>query len=266
MSDRVALIGFPLDGNSSFLQGAAEAPAVIRQELYSDCGNLWTESGIDLFDKFDDVGDLLIESDKDFANAVETATRCVLEKSQKFIALGGDHSITFPVVKALAQRVSDLNILHIDAHPDLYENFEDNPYSHASPFARVSENKLVSRLVQIGIRTFNKHQREQAARYHVESHEMKDWRDDVVLQFDAPLYLSIDMDALDPAFAPGVSHPEPGGFSTRQVIQIIQKVKAPYVVGADIVEFNPMKDLSGITGRAASKLLKELAARMLAAE
>ena len=92
--------------------------------------------------------------------------------------------------------------------------------------------------------------------------EMKDLREDLQLTFDTPVYVSLDMDALDPAFAPGVSHREPGGLTTRQVIEIIQSINAP-AVGADIVEFNPKMDRSGMTAVVCAKILKELAAKML---
>ena len=91
---------------------------------------------------------------------------------------------------------------------------------------------------------------------------MKDWQPGMVLQFDGPLYISFDMDALDPAFAPGVSHHEPGGLSTRDVLAVIQSIDVP-LIGADIVEFNPLRDVSGMTAMVAAKLLKELASKML---
>jgi arginase len=124
------------------------------------------------------------------------------------------------------------------------------------------EEKLAQRLVQIGIRTMNGHQREQAERFGVEVIEMKDLNSHLQLTFDTPVYVSVGMDAFDPAFAPGVSHREPGGLSTRQVIEIIQSVNAP-VIGADIVEFNPKMDPTGMTAVVCAKILKELAAKIL---
>jgi arginase len=91
---------------------------------------------------------------------------------------------------------------------------------------------------------------------------MKDFRDDLRLEFDTPVYISFDIDGLDPAFAPGVSHREPGGLSTRQALNVIQRLKAE-VVGADVVEFNPRMDSTGVTAMACAKLLKEIAAKML---
>ena len=178
------------------------------------------------------------------------------------ITLGGDHSITYPLLKAFHKIHGPLEILHIDAHADLYDSFEGDRFSHACPFARIMEEKLASRLVQVGIRTFSGHQREQAERFGVEVIEMKDYSLEKIPRFKGPLYLSLDMDALDPAFAPGISHHEPGGFTSRELIAIIQNIKAP-LVGADIVEYNPVRDINGVTAAVCAKFLKEIAARML---
>ncbi|HEY7161259.1 MAG TPA: arginase family protein, partial [Acidobacteriota bacterium] len=153
--------------------------------------------------------------------------------------------------------------LHFDAHPDLYQDFENNPHSHASPFARVLEEKLADRLVQVGIRANNDHQREQIRKYKVETYEMKDWRDDVVFEFDMPVYISFDLDGLDPSCAPGVAHPEGGGLTVRQAVRLIQTLKAK-VIGADIVELLPEKDSLGITAAGAAKILKEIAGKIIA--
>jgi len=201
----------------------------------------------------------------DTSATFETITRkvtTVLEKDARLICLGGDHSVTFPIIRAFAKKYKPLNILHLDAHPDLYDRLDNNPFSHACPFARIMEKKLASRLVQAGIRTINSHQREQADRLGVEIMEMKEgngWLKK--LQFDGPVYLSIDMDCLDPAFAPGVSHHEPGGFTTRQVLDIIHQVKGN-LIGGDIVEYNPDRDFHSITAMVAAKLLKEVIARI----
>ncbi|MEQ9592267.1 MAG: arginase family protein, partial [Cyclobacteriaceae bacterium] len=135
--------------------------------------------------------------------------------------------------------------------------FEGNKYSHACPFARIMEEGLASRLMQVGIRTMNDHQYAQAKKFGVEVIEMKDWKSDLQYEFDGPVYISLDMDAIDPAFAPGVSHFEPGGFTTREIISILQRVKGN-VVGADLVEYNVTRDPTGVTGMLAGKLFKEL--------
>lgn len=219
------------------------------------------------YDELDlvDAGDLPRLSGNYMLLEIEDNVGALLDQGRRVISLGGDHSITYPVLRAYAKRYPDLSLLHVDAHSDLYDDYQDNPYSHASPFARIMEEGLVKRLVQVGIRTMTRHLREQAERFGVEVFEMKDWRDDQFIDFDSPVYLSFDVDGLDPAFAPGVSHPEPGGLSTRQALSLIQQTNANFV-GADLVEFNPLVDVNGITARVCAKLLKEIAARMSEAD
>ncbi|MBX9690799.1 MAG: agmatinase, partial [Cyanobacteria bacterium] len=243
-------------------KGACEAPSAIRAAMYSESSNLWTETGIDLESRIDDAGDVVIDSRVGFAGTLEDTVRSLLQQKRTPICLGGDHSITYPIVSAMSSFHPNMSILHFDAHPDLYDDFQSNPFSHASPFARIMERRLVKRCVQVGIRTMNGHQREQVAKFGVEVHEMKDWRDDLVLQFDGPLYISFDLDALDPAFAPGVSRREPGGLSTRQAIRIIHQLDSQ-IVGADIVELNPRQDPTGVSSSAAAKIIKEIAGVML---
>jgi arginase family enzyme len=152
--------------------------------------------------------------------------------------------------------------VHFDAHPDLYDSLGGDRLSHASPFARIMEERLVRSLTQLGIRTLNAHQREQAERFGVKIISAAKMEREVKLAFAGPVYLSIDLDVLDPAFAPGVSHYEPGGLSTRRVIEAIHAIDAE-VVGADIVEYNPTRDTRDMTAYVAAKLLKEIAGKML---
>jgi agmatinase len=260
----VAILGAPLDCYSSYLRGAALAPEHIRRALGSPSSNLSTECGLDLGSHpgWQDDGDLSLPEGRDAFPLIEEAIEQRLAEGLQIITLGGDHSITYPIVRAYAHRYPKLSLLHIDAHPDLYAEFEGNRLSHACPFARIMEEGLVQRLVQAGIRTATPHLRQQAKHFNVETIEMRHWQDGQPLVFDGPVYLSLDLDALDPAFAPGVSHHEPGGFSTRQVLGIIQRV-CGQLVGADIVELNPARDVQAVTAMTAAKLLKEILARML---
>ena len=124
------------------------------------------------------------------------------------------------------------------------------------------EERLAGRLIQVGIRTATGHQRHQIERFNVELIEARNMRDDVRLEFTTPVYISVDIDGIDPAFAPGVSHREPGGLTPRQVINLIHSINQP-VIGADIVEFNPRCDVSGLTANLAAKLVKEIAGMMV---
>ncbi len=262
----ISVLGIPFDEASSFLRGPALAPSEIRKAFHSDSSNYFTERGVDLKETgiWSDAGDLTFNGENPLL-LIEKSIHHLLAQDHRILSLGGDHSISYPVIKAFAKKHDRLNILHIDAHADLYDSFEGDTYSHACPFARIMEEDLAVRLVQVGIRTLSKHQREQAARFGVEIIEMKDWNNTIQFQFQGPTYLSLDMDAIDPAFAPGVSHHEPGGFTSREVIRIIQTLKGN-LVGADLVEFNPTRDASGITAMLAAKFFKELLDRLLLSE
>ncbi len=260
----VAIVGVPLDENSSFLSGAALAPPRIRQALHSGETNLCAEDGTDLGtdSRWLDLGDLEFQSRGDAFERIEGVVANLLSQDTRVLALGGDHAITYPILRAYAPKYADLTVLHLDAHPDLYDEFEGSRHSHACPFARIMEEGLVARLVQVGIRTMNPHQREQARRFGVEVVEMRHFQPGLARNLTGPLYVSIDLDVLDPAFAPGVSHHEPGGLSVRQLLQLLQELPGP-VIGADIVELNPHRDLVGCTAMVAAKLLKEITSMML---
>ena len=256
------LVGVPFDANSSYLRGAAGAPAVIRSAFHSSSSNYWSELGVDLGAEgiYEDAGDLQFGQDA-FAQ-IESRVGQLVDRGLRPLSLGGDHSITFPLVRAVSKRVPDLTILHFDAHPDLYDDFENNRHSHASPFARILEERLAKRLLQVGIRTLNRHQREQAERFGVEIIEMRNVPALEKMKVQGPVYISFDMDVLDPAFAPGISHREPGGMSVREAITHLHAIKG-HVVGADLVEFNPAQDVSNVTAMVAAKLVKELLGIMI---
>ncbi len=259
-SGEVAVLGIPFDENSSYRRGPAKGPAAIREVLFSGSSNLSAESGFDLAEsgRWKDLGDIGF-------GEIESTVSSLVQNGIRVLALGGDHSILFPIINATAPAYERLTILQLDAHPDLYDEFDGNRQSHACPAARIMESHSNVRLVQIGIRSLNTHQRDQAERFGVETITASEWarkpHPDVLPDLDGPVYISLDMDVLDPAFAPGVSHHEPGGLSTRDIISLIQSIHNP-VIGADIVELNPERDPVGITAAAAAKFLKEIVDRM----
>ena len=257
--NRINIQGINYDKKSSYQQGPSLAPKLIREALYSGSMNLFAESGISIENELVvDKGDFAIDNYFD----IEEITKKHLMTDTKVFTLGGDHSITFPIIKAHHQNYPILDILHIDAHADLYDEFESDKYSHACPFARILENGFAVRLVQVGIRTLNTHQAEQAKKFKVEIHEMRNLDLSKIPKFKNPLYISLDMDAFDPAFAPGVSHHEPGGLTSRQVIDLIQSIDTE-VIGADIVEYNPKRDFQNMTAFLAAKMMKEILAKMM---
>ena len=260
----VRLIGLPYDASSSFRRGSADAPPLIRAAFRSSHWNSYTETQQDLAQALSDAGDLPVSAASGEAREqIERGISGVLVSGARPLALGGDHSVSYPIVRALHGRHAALSILHIDAHPDLYDEFEGDRFSHACPFARIMEERLARRLVQVGIRTMNDHQQGQARRYGVDVIDMRAWERGERPTLQGEVYLSIDLDGIDPALAPGVSHREPGGLSVRDVLTLVQNIGGT-LVGADIVEYNPVEDVAGLTAIVAAKLLKEVAGRMLA--
>ena len=261
------LVGMPYDASSSYLRGSAAGPPLIRAALRSPAGNSFTERGADL-SPLADAGDLSIHDDPATARGeIQAGVEAVLARGFAPICLGGDHSITYPILRAVAKHHRRITIIHIDAHGDLYDEFEGDRFSHACPFARIMEEGLCDRLVQVGIRTLTPHQRDQSKRFGVDTIEMQHFAGGARPSTAGPVYLSIDIDGIDPAFAPGVSHREPGGLSVRDVITMIHGVSGP-IIGADVVEFNPSQDLGasqgfGVTASVAAKITREIAGGIL---
>jgi agmatinase len=258
----VQIFGVPSDSNSSFLRGAAKGPASIRAALVSEHGNAAAENGLEVGREIAlrDLGDIPISETPADDGLIAATVRRITEEKCLPLAIGGDHWITAPIVISLAEIHGPLSILHIDAHPDLYDDMGGNPRSHASPFARILERGAAKRLVQVGVRTVNAHQREQAARFGVVdqiSPRQLGRGPHPVLQ--GPLYVSIDMDGFDPSVAPGVAHHEPGGLTVREVLDLLDRQSA-WLAGADIVELNPDRDLNDITATLVAKLVREIAA------
>jgi agmatinase len=261
---RLSLLGIPHDDNSSFLKGPSEAPPLIREKLFCDAYGEFSESGFEICsrERIVEQGDMRFDGTSDPWDLIEEKVATVLESGDPLICLGGDHAITHPIMRGVRRHHRRLTILHIDAHPDLYHVFQGNPRSHACPFARIMEEGLADRLIQVGLRSVNDHHREQFRRFGVEAIEAARCGDTLRFDMTTPVYISIDMDALDPAYAPGVSHREPGGLSPRQIINWIHTIHQP-IVAADIVEYNPRCDISGLTAGVAAKLLKEIGGMMV---
>jgi agmatinase len=261
---RVGLLGLPTDVNSSHIRGAAEAPKFIREAIFSPSSNMWSETLVDLEvpGTLNDEGDVALQEDAGDCDRITAAVERVMAKGLTPLSFGGDHSVTYPILRAVAKHHRKLSILHFDAHPDLYDIFAGNRLSHACPFARIMEEGLAQKLVQVGIRTLNGHQQAQAKKFGVTIVEMDDFDAKRVPVPSGPLYVTIDLDGLDPAFAPGVAHPEGGGLSVRDVIRVLHRIKGP-IVGADVVELLPSADQGGRTAVAAAKFAKELAGLMV---
>ncbi len=258
----IHLFGLPTDCNSSFERGVAGAPVAIRAALFSPRGNMATQIGGEIGTQISliDQGDLPLSEDTPADDLlIAQHVMATLDEGAVPLALGGDHAVSLPLIEAVARRHGPVSVLHIDAHPDCYDDFEGNPRSHASPFARLAERGCLSRLMQVGIRTMNDQCAAQVQRFGFEVVPMLPFRPEAVPVLTGPLYISIDLDGIDPSEAPGVNHPEPGGLTVRELLALLHRQTAP-IVGVDIVELNPQRDVNGVTAILAAKLVRECAA------
>lgn len=260
---RLVFAGLACDRQSSFRRGCARGPAHIRHSYSADCYNSTTESGVELGGRVADLGDLGdAESWKKTAARYESRARSLFAEGKVPFFAGGDHAVTIPVARALAALGRPVHVVQLDAHPDLYPEYEGDAESHACVAARLLEMEHIAGVTQLGIRTMNAIQHETARRFGERLRIMpaREIENEIPapahISGDALVYLTLDLDVFDPGFAPGVSHPVPGGLSPRAVLDFLQR--APWkLVGMDVVELNPRIDHRDRTAVLAGRLLHE---------
>ncbi len=260
---RLVFAGLACDSQSTYRHGSAAGPERIRQAYDGRGFNSTTEAGIDLTGAVSDLGDLTTHASwaqtaehyRTFAEGVFAAGRI------PFFA-GGDHAVTIPILSALAALRNPVHVIQIDAHPDLYPSYYGDPDSHACVAARALGLEHVASLTQVGIRTMNETQRQVASKYGERLHsctaqDLENGLPELAhIPHGASVYLTVDLDAFDPAFAPGVAHAVPGGLTPRQVFRLIQST-AWRLVGMDAVEVNPGLDTNDRTAILAARILHE---------
>lgn len=235
----------------------------MRRAYDGNCYNATSESGVDLTRSIEDRGDLRPRPSWEASAESYLSTVEALWRGGKtpFI-IGGDHAITIPVARGLRVLEQPTHVIQVDAHPDLYPEFEGDLDSHACTGARLLEMPHIASLTQLGIRTMCDEQSGHRERYQdrLFQYEAKDLQGPLPrldhIPRDAAVYITIDMDGFDPAFAPGVSHAVPGGLSARQVLSFLQAGHWT-LVGMDVVEVNPSRDIQFQTSILAARLLHE---------
>ncbi|KYF52090.1 agmatinase [Sorangium cellulosum] len=274
----VAVVGVPYDGGTSYRSGARLGPRRIREASVMLWGynNALAVKPLDVL-KVVDYGDVNVippSITESMAN-IEARADAVLAAGATVLALGGDHSVSLPLMRAHARKFGPLGVVHFDAHPDTWHReFDEQPYSHGTSFRRAIEEKIIdpSRYVQVGLRG--------------PTPEAVDWQwarergvraitmDDVAelglpavvrMMREAlrgPIYVSLDIDAADPAFAPGTGTPEVGGFTSREMLQLVRGLRGVELVGCDLVEVCPPYDHGDITSILAANLAFELLSLM----
>ncbi len=260
----IVILGVPYDEMSTYRKGAALAPQAVREASSSHSVNPCTEEGHSLAEATHmvDRGDIVLpDGPEAVAAEIQKAVAKIIAAGAKPILIGGDGSITPPAAQALAEARGKIDILYIDAHLDLHEAYEGNPFSHGSGAYRMLSSIEFGRFVQLGIRMPAKGHLEMARERGIEVITAFHLVSPEDLQFENPLYLTIDMTCLDPAFAPGVGNPSPGGLSTRELLDILKSISGE-IAAADVVELVPQYDLSQITTSAAVRLVMEIAGLM----
>ncbi|MCL8209004.1 MAG: agmatinase [Actinomycetia bacterium] len=257
------LFGVPFDGTASFQPGSRFGPPRIREASW----NLETYSprlGRDLAAAaVHDAGDLELPLGNVAASlaAAEAAARRFLADGKRWIALGGEHLVTLPLVRAALERWPDLVVAHFDAHADLRDTYLGERLSHATVLRRVWELVGDGRLFQFGIRSGT------AEEWAFAAAHARTFPDAVVEPLRAaraawagrPVYVTFDVDVIDPAFLPGTGTPEPGGITAGEAFEAAALFRDVEVVGIDVVETMPLHDTSQRTALVAAKLVREFA-------
>lgn len=257
----IVIFGVPLDETTSFRPGTRFGPSAAREashalELYS----LRQNRSLDPADHMD-AGDLTLPlgSVKDALKVVRGASRDILQRGKKFMALGGEHLLTLPLVESMHEIHPDLVVVQMDAHADLRQEYTGTRLSHGTVMRRVIDVLGPGRLFQLGIRSADKGELDEA-RGLTEVHFYSVLEPLLAILprlAGRPVYLSIDIDVIDPAFAPGTGVPEPGGVTSRELLDSLSALKGQNVVGADLVEVAPAYDSTGQTGLLAAAIVRE---------
>jgi len=258
------IIGIPFDLKSSYRRGAAGGPDAVRRVSTVRSISSYTESDIDLAEDVSvvDGGNIeVVEPVSSYFDTIENRIARTAEEGSIPVIIGGDHSVIYPVVRGLKHIYDEINIVWLDAHPDIYPEYEGDPYSHACPLARILELNGIRKVYQGGIRALNRDLKRRLAEASVNVADINNIDMLHGLSFVGKTYLTIDIDVLDPAFAPGVSNPVPGGISTRELLNLIMSFDLD-IVGFDVVEINPERDVSDITAAAGVKIIMDTIGRI----
>jgi len=254
------LLGIPYDKTSSLRIGTYKGPEVIRKASYCFEPHLM-EYAVSL-EKLDlhDAGD--VGETKNFEELREKISEKITKiigKDKFPIIIGGEHSVAPPIVSSIQKNVSDLKVLVLDAHMDFRDEYEGMKHSHATVSRRISEIVGVENITIGGVRSISSESVKKEKPLFFTSEQMKedDCIDEILEETNEPIYLSIDMDVVDPSFAPGVGNPEPFGLSSVKMKELISRL-APHLIGVDIVEINPKYDRSDITANLGARLIYEL--------
>jgi len=257
----IVLVGIPMDFTVSFRPGTRMGPQQIRTVSYG-IEEYSVYLNKDLSEKsYYDLGDMNLP----FGNVnnsleiIEQVTRRLLKDKKFPILMGGEHLVTYPIIKAFFEQYPDLLVVHFDAHADLRVDYIGEINSHATVIRKVAELVGPKNVYQFGIRSGTREEFEWArANTNIFIERVIEPLREVIPQFgERPVYVTLDIDVVDPAYAPGTGTPEAGGCSSREMIQAIHELGVTNVVGFDLVEVSPVTDQSERTSLLAAKIIRE---------
>ncbi|MFE7846548.1 agmatinase [Microbacterium sp. NPDC057407] len=274
----IAVAGIPFDSGVSYRPGARFGPAHVREASrllrpYNPAQEVFPFAS----QQVADAGDLVANPfDLDAAVAeIEAGARALRERADRLVVIGGDHTVALPLLRAVAAEHGPVAVLHFDAHLDTWDTYFGAPITHGTPFRRASEEGLIdlTASMHVGIRgpLYAKSDLDDDARLgfaivsseFIEKEGVEAAIDRVRARVgDAPLYISIDIDVLDPAHAPGTGTPEAGGLTSRELLRMLRALSDLRIVGADVVEVAPAYDHAQVTAVAASHVVYELLSAM----
>ncbi|GAA3936663.1 agmatinase [Microbacterium soli] len=270
----IAVVGVPFDSGVSFRPGARFGPSHVREasRLLRPYNPAQDVSPFAIAQVVD-AGDI-VANPFDLGEAVtdiERAATALGEKVQRIVTIGGDHTIALPLLRAVAAKHGPVAVLHFDAHLDTWDTYFGAPITHGTPFRRASEEGLIDLEASCHVGTrgplYSKQDLEDDTRLgfsivtseYIEEHGVAAAIERVRNRIDdRPLYISIDIDVLDPAHAPGTGTPEAGGMTSRELLRMLRALGGHRIVGADVVEVAPAYDHAQVTGVAASHVVYEL--------
>ena len=252
---QILVFGLPYDRTSSFIPGSRFGPQYIRQcaENIEDYSPYQNKSLFDL--KICDMGDIefcsgewLLQIEKEVGN--------MYDNKKPMIFLGGEHTITPPIIRAIKKSFGDFSLVQFDAHCDLRDEYLGEKNCHATAIRRVSDVLGAGRIYQFGIRSGTRE--EFKAGKNLYKFRVYEPLSKVISDIEGPVYISIDIDVLDPGIMPAVSTPEPGGIAFGELVDSLMLLKDKEIVGADLVEYNPLAASPYASGSTAAAVLREL--------
>jgi len=252
---QVVVFGLPYDRTSSFIPGSRFGPQYIRQcaENIEDYSPYQNKNLGDL--RICDLGDIQFYGE-DWLGQIEAEVLKIADEKKLLVFLGGEHTITPPVIRAMKKKQGDFTLVQFDAHCDLRDEYLGEKYCHATAMRRAIDVLGADRVYHFGIRSGTREEFESGSNLY--RFEVLKPLSGVIDKIKEPIYLSIDIDVLDPSAMPAVSTPEPGGISYRELVDALLLFKNKKVIGADIVEYNPLAASPYASGSTAAEVLREL--------